>query len=188
MLIAEDEPIVRLDLKEILEQAGFEVCAEAGNGEDAVRLAREVEPELAVLDVRMPEMSGIEAVRRILAERPIPVVMLTAFADSRTVSEAVKAGVFAYVVKPFREQDLLPAIETAFARHREWLESRRERGRTPERVGRASEPIEVVVGDGRWPLRIERQEDGSLEVTPLPSSDDQSAKNVRSGKKIAWPK
>ncbi len=169
VLIAEDEPIVRLDLKQILEQAGFDVCAEAANGEEAVRLAREAEPELAVLDVRMPELSGIEAVRRILAERPIPVVMLTAFADSRTVSEAVKAGVFAYVVKPFREQDLLPAIQTAFARHREWLESRRERGRTPELV---SEPLEVVVGEGRWPLRIERQADGSLEVTPLPSSGD----------------
>jgi two-component system, response regulator PdtaR len=78
ILIAEDESIIRLDLRGMLEQAGYEVCAEARNGAEAVQLALETEPEAAVIDVRMPEMGGIEAVRRILAERPIPIVMLTA--------------------------------------------------------------------------------------------------------------
>ncbi len=167
VLIAEDESIIRLDLREMLIHAGYEVCAEAPSGEEAVRLARETEPEAAVLDVRMPGMTGIEAARRILAERPIPIVMLTAYADSDTVAEAVRAGVFAYVAKPFREQDLLPALETALARHHEWLESRRDLGASPER----GSALEVVVGDGRWPLRIERHADGSLEVTPIASGD-----------------
>ena len=167
ILIAEDESIIRLDLREILVQAGYEVCAEAANGADAVRLARETEPEAAILDVRMPGMTGIEAARRILAERPIPIVMLTAYADPGTVAEAVRAGIFAYVVKPFRELDLLAALETAFARQREWLVSRRDLGNTPER----GSTLDVVVGDGRWPLRIERKADGSLDVTPIASSD-----------------
>jgi response regulator NasT len=107
ILIAEDESIIRLDLRRMLERAGYEVCAEARNGAEAVQLARETEPEAAVIDVRMPELSGIEAVRRILAERSIPIVMLTAYSDPGTVTDAIRAGVFAYVVKPFREQDLL---------------------------------------------------------------------------------
>ncbi len=169
ILIAEDESIIRLDLREILVQAGYEVCAEAANGEDALRLAQETEPEAAVLDVRMPGMTGIEVARRILAERPIPIIMLTAYADSGTVAEAVRAGVFAYVVKPFREQDLLAALETAFARHREWLDGRRNLGTAPERDSAA---LEVVVGDGHWPLRIERRADGSLDVTPIAASGE----------------
>ena len=169
ILIAEDETIIRLDLRQMLERADFEVCAETGDGEEAVRLARETEPEAAVLDIRMPGMTGIEAVRRILAERPIPIVMLTAYADPNTVMEAVRAGVFAYVVKPFREQDLLPAIETAIARHREWLGSKRELGRAPERISGA---LDVVVGDNRWPLRIERGSDGTLDVRLLAGEEE----------------
>ncbi|MHB8060490.1 MAG: response regulator [Gaiellaceae bacterium] len=166
ILIAEDESIIRLDLREMLARAGYEVCAEASNGAEAVRLAQETEPDVAVLDVRMPEMTGIEAARRILAERPIPIVMLTAYADSGTVGEAVRAGAFAYVVKPFREPDLLAALETAVARQREWLESRRDLGDSP---GRGTTAVEVVLGDGLWPLRLERRADGSLDVTPIAS-------------------
>lgn len=169
ILIAEDETIIRLDLSYMLERAGYEICAETGDGEEAVRLARETEPDAAVLDVRMPGLTGIEAARRMLAERPIPIVMLTAYADANTVMEAVRAGVFAYVVKPFREQDLLPAIETAFARHHEWLDGRRDLGRAPERSTGA---LEVVVGDSRWPLRIERGRDGSIDVSLLTSEGD----------------
>jgi response regulator NasT len=168
ILIAEDEPIIRLDLRMMLERAGYEV-AEARNGAEAVRLARETEPEAAVIDVRMPEMGGIEAVRQILAQRPIPVVMLTAYADPGTVKEAIRAGVFAYVVKPFREQDLLPAIETAFARHDEWLRSRRDLGRSDER---RFEDLDLVIGNGRWPLRIERRRDGSLDVQLVSDGED----------------
>jgi AmiR/NasT family two-component response regulator len=125
ILIAEDETIIRLDLRQILERAGFEVCAEARDGEEAVELAGAERPDLAILDVRMPRLDGIEAARRILAERPIPIVILTAYGQEELVSRAVEAGVFGYLVKPFRESDLLPAIHAARARHAE-LEALRE--------------------------------------------------------------
>jgi two-component system, response regulator PdtaR len=125
ILLAEDETIIRLDLKETLERAGFEVCAEARDGQEAVELARTEKPDLAVLDVKMPRLDGIEAARRILADRPIPIVMVTAYGQEELVARAVEAGVFGYLVKPFRESDLLPAIQTATARHSE-LEALRE--------------------------------------------------------------
>jgi response regulator NasT len=125
ILVAEDETIIRLDLKSTLENAGFDVCAEARDGDEAVALAAAEEPDLAILDVKMPGLDGIEAARRILAERPIPIVMLTAYGQEELVSRAVEAGVFGYLVKPFRETDLLPAIRTARARHAE-LEALRD--------------------------------------------------------------
>src|SRR5437763_9786305 len=115
ILIAEDETIIRLDLRELLEGAGFEICAEARDGVEAVELARSEQPDLAVLDVKMPRLDGIEAARRILDERPIPIVMLTAYGQDELVTRAVEAGVFGYLVKPFREQDFLPPIRTARA-------------------------------------------------------------------------
>lgn len=126
ILIAEDETIIRLDLRALLERAGFEVCAEARDGIEAVELARSERPDLAVLDVKMPRLDGIEAARRIIAERPIPIVMLTAYGQDELVSRAVEAGVFGYLVKPFREQDLVPAIQTARARHEELAALREE--------------------------------------------------------------
>jgi two-component system, response regulator PdtaR len=125
VLIAEDETIIRLDLKQILERAGLEVCAEARDGEEAVALANAEKPDLAILDVKMPLLDGIDAARRILDEHPIPIVMLTAYGQDELVSRAVEAGVFGYLVKPFRETDLLPAIATARARHEE-LQALRE--------------------------------------------------------------
>jgi response regulator NasT len=119
ILVAEDETIIRLDLRDLLERAGFEVCAEARDGEEAVALARSEHPDLAIMDVKMPRLDGIEAARRILDENPIPIVMLTAYGQEELVSRAVEAGVFGYLVKPFREQDLLPAIHAARARHDE---------------------------------------------------------------------
>jgi response regulator NasT len=126
ILIAEDETIIRLDLRELLQRAGFEVCAEARDGEEAVELARREQPDLAVLDVKMPRLDGIEAARRILDDRPIPIVIVTAYGERELVSRAVEAGVFGYLVKPFRETDLLPAIETARARHDELAALREE--------------------------------------------------------------
>ena len=126
ILVAEDETIIRLDLRVLLEKAGFEVCAEAHDGEQAVELARREQPDLALLDVKMPKLDGIDAARRILDERPIPIVMVTAYGEQELVSRAVEAGVFGYLVKPFRETDLLPAIETARARHGELMELRAE--------------------------------------------------------------
>jgi two-component system, response regulator PdtaR len=126
ILIAEDETIIRLDLRELLEKAGFEVCAEARDGEEAVALALTSEPDLALLDVKMPKLDGIEAARRILDERPIPIVMVTAYGEQELVSRAVEAGVFGYLVKPFRETDLLPAIATARGRFEELVALREE--------------------------------------------------------------
>jgi AmiR/NasT family two-component response regulator len=119
VLIAEDETIIRLDLRGLLERAGLQVCAEARDGLEAVELARSEQPDIAVLDVKMPNLDGIEAARRILEERPMPIVMLTAYGQQELVTRAVEAGVFGYLVKPFRETDLLPAIETARARFAE---------------------------------------------------------------------
>jgi response regulator NasT len=126
VLVAEDETIIRLDLRDLLERSGFEVCAEAKDGEEAVALARSERPDLAIMDVKMPKLDGIEAARRILDDRPIPIVMLTAYGQDELVSRAVEAGVFGYLVKPFREQDLLPAIRAARARHEELLALREE--------------------------------------------------------------
>ncbi|MGN6377553.1 MAG: ANTAR domain-containing response regulator [Gaiellales bacterium] len=103
----------------MLERAGFDVVAEARDGAEAVAMAESESPDLALLDVKMPNLDGIEAARRIIQQRPIPVVMLTAFSQRELVARAVEAGVFGYLVKPFRESDLLPAIETARARHAE---------------------------------------------------------------------
>jgi two-component system, response regulator PdtaR len=126
VLVAEDETIIRLDLRALLERAGFEVCGEARDGEEAVELARSELPDVAVLDVKMPKVDGIEAARRILEERPIPIVMLTAYGQDELVQRAAEVGVFGYLVKPFREQDLLPAIRTARARHDELAALREE--------------------------------------------------------------
>jgi two-component system, response regulator PdtaR len=126
ILIAEDETIIRLDLRGLLERAGYEVVGEARDGEEAVTLARELEPDLAVMDVKMPQLDGIEAARRMLEERPLAIVMLTAFGQQELVSRAVEAGVFGYLVKPFREQDVVPAIEAAWARFEELVAVRAE--------------------------------------------------------------
>jgi two-component system, response regulator PdtaR len=126
ILIAEDETIIRLDLRKLLEEAGHEVCAEARDGVEAIELVETHEPDLAILDVKMPRLDGIEAAKRILEEHPIPIVMLTAYGQDELVARAVEAGVFGYLVKPFRETDLLPAIATARARHEELSELREE--------------------------------------------------------------
>ncbi|EXF25158.1 response regulator receiver protein [Nesterenkonia sp. AN1] len=116
VLVAEDETLIRLDIVEILTGAGYDVVGEADNGERAVELARETEPDLVVMDVKMPIMDGITAAQLIAEERIAPVVMLTAFSQRDLVESAREAGAMAYVVKPFTENDLIPAIEVAMAR------------------------------------------------------------------------
>jgi two-component system, response regulator PdtaR len=106
LLIAEDETIIRMDLRSLLESAGFEVCAEARDGEEAVELARQELPDLAVLDVKMPRLDGIEAAKRILDERPIPIVMVTAYGERELVARAVEAGVLS-------EQDAFARLRKA---------------------------------------------------------------------------
>src|SRR3954454_20044421 len=145
ILVAEDETIIRLDLRDLLERSGFEVCAEARDGEEAVALARSEEPDLAIMDVKMPKLDGIEAAKRILDERPIPIVMLTAYGQDELVSRAVEVGVFGYLVKPFREQVLLPAIRTARARHEE-LSALREQADSLAEALAARKSIERAKG------------------------------------------
>jgi response regulator NasT len=145
VLIAEDETIIRLDLRALLERLRMDVCAEARSGAEAVDLARELRPDVAILDVKMPGLDGIEAAKQILDERPIPVVMLTAYGEQEVVARAAEAGVFGYLVKPFREQDLLPAIETARARHDE-LRSLREETETLTEALAARRAIERAKG------------------------------------------
>jgi response regulator NasT len=117
VLVAEDEALIRLDLKEMLEEEGYDVVGEAADGREAVRLAEELKPDLVILDVKMPVLDGISAAEQIVAKRIAPVVMLTAFSQRELVERAVDAGAMAYLVKPFAKSDLLPTIEIAVSRH-----------------------------------------------------------------------
>lgn len=119
VVIAEDEAIIRLDLRETLEEEGYVVVAETGRGDRAVELVREHRPDLAILDIKMPEMDGLEASRLINAEKMCPVVLLTAFSQREVIEQARDAGALAYIVKPFQRSDLVPAIEVALGRFRE---------------------------------------------------------------------
>jgi len=119
VVIAEDEAIIRLDLKESLEEEGYEVVGEAGRGDQAIELARELRPDLAILDIKMPGVDGLTAARTIAAERLCAVLMLTAFSQREIIEEARDAGALAYLVKPFQKNDLIPAIEVAIGRFRE---------------------------------------------------------------------
>lgn len=113
VVIAEDEALIRLDLKEMLEEEGYSVVGEAGDGEQAVELAREHKPDLVILDVKMPKLDGISAAEKIAEERIAPVLMLTAFSQRDLVERARDAGAMAYLVKPFSKSDVVPAIEMA---------------------------------------------------------------------------
>ncbi len=121
MVLAEDEALIRLDLKEMLEEEGFQVVGEAGDGETAVRLATELRPDLVIFDVKMPVLDGISAAEQVVAARLAPVVILTAFSQRDLVERAREAGAMAYLVKPFQKKDLLPAIEMAVSRFQEIL-------------------------------------------------------------------
>jgi two-component system, response regulator PdtaR len=119
VLIAEDEALIRLDLREMLEEEGFDVVGEAADGEQAVALATKLQPDLVICDVKMPKMDGIQAAAQITEARIAPVVMLTAFSQRDLIERARDAGAMAYLVKPFQKRDLLPAIEMATSRFAE---------------------------------------------------------------------
>lgn len=126
VLIADDDPIIRLDLKQMLENLEYEVVAEAGDGQQAVAAAREATPDICILDVKMPVMDGIEAVSIITEESIAPTILLTAYSDKELVDRAKDAGVFAYLVKPFKPSDLPPAIEVARSRYEQNLQLNKE--------------------------------------------------------------
>ncbi len=120
ILIADDEPLIRLDLREMLTTLGYNVVGEASDGATAVRLAREQQPDLVLMDIKMPELDGLEAARILTAENIAPVVLLTAYSQKELVERAQQAGVVGYLVKPFRDSDIQPAIEVALARFEEF--------------------------------------------------------------------
>jgi AmiR/NasT family two-component response regulator len=119
VVIAEDEAIIRLDLKEILEEEGYEVVGETGRGDEAVELVKQTEPDLVILDIKMPGMDGLAAAREITGERRAAVLILTAFSQRNLIEQARDAGVLAYLVKPFQTGELVPAIEVALGRFQE---------------------------------------------------------------------
>lgn len=152
VLVVEDETLIRLDIVETLEDAGYEVVGEAGDGESAIELAGELEPDLIVMDVKMPGMDGITAADRILEEHRVAIVMLTAYYQRDLVERARDAGAMAYVVKPFTPADLIPAVEIAVSRNQEIealeneVSTMAEQFETRKRVDRAKGLLESQMG------------------------------------------
>jgi two-component system, response regulator PdtaR len=200
VVIAEDEALIRLDLKEMLEEEGYQVVAEAGDGESAVSSVAEHKPDLAILDIKMPVLDGISAAERIAAERLAPVVILTAFSQRELVERARDAGAMAYLVKPFTKADLVPAIEMAVSRFAEIrsldaeIETLRDRLEVRKLLDRAkgllqsqhglSEPeafrwIQKTSMDRRLTMRkvAEAVIEGSMQV---PAENAQNAENAES--------
>jgi AmiR/NasT family two-component response regulator len=143
VVIAEDEAIIRLDLKEILESEGYEVVGETGRGDEAVDLVSEHHPDLAILDIKMPGIDGIEAARRISNDHRVAVLILTAFSQRNLIEEARDAGVAAYLVKPFQRTELVPAIDVAVARFEEYRAIEDEHARLSEEVATLEEKLET---------------------------------------------
>ena len=134
IVIAEDEAIIRLDLRETLEEEGYLVVADTGRGDDAVELVRQHKPDVAIFDIKMPGLDGLDAARVVSAEKICPVVMLTAFSQREVIEQARDAGALAYLVKPFQKTDLVPAIELAIGRFREMLTLSGERDALGEQL------------------------------------------------------
>jgi response regulator NasT len=134
VVIAEDEAIIRLDLKELLEEEGYEVVGETGRGDEAIELVRQTRPDIAILDIKMPGMDGLSAARHISSERLAAVLVLTAFSQRDLIDQAREAGALAYLVKPFQKSDLIPAIEMALGRHAELASLERDVGDLAERL------------------------------------------------------
>lgn len=143
VVIAEDEAIIRLDLKEILEEQGYEVVGAASRGEEAISFIRDLKPDLAILDIKMPGKDGIEVASEIAPENICPVVILTAFSQRSFVEQARDAGVLAYLVKPFQAADLVPAIELARARFEERLALEEEVANLATQAERANKKLET---------------------------------------------
>jgi response regulator NasT len=134
VVIAEDEAIIRLDLKEILEEEGYDVIGETGRGDQAIELVRDLKPDLAILDIKMPGMDGLTAARTIAGERLAAVLILTAFSQHDLVEQARDAGALAYLVKPFQKSDLMPAIEMALGRFEQIVALEQENADLAERL------------------------------------------------------
>ena len=145
IIIADDESLIRLDLREMLTHLGYDVIAEAGDGRSALDLARKLQPDLMIMDIKMPDLDGIAAAEELTREQIAPVVLLTAYSDQALVERAKEAGVVGYVVKPFREAELMPVIELSLARFKEFQSLERELGDLKEAL-EARKQIERAKG------------------------------------------
>jgi response regulator NasT len=134
VVIAEDEGIIRLDLKELLQEEGYEVVGETGRGDEAIELVRQLEPDLVILDIKMPGLDGLSAARHVAGERMAAVLILTAFSQRELVEQARDSGALAYLVKPFQKSDLIPAIEVALGRFAELTSLERDVNDLQERL------------------------------------------------------
>src|SRR5438477_4635298 len=134
VVIAEDEAIIRLDLRETLEEQGYEVVGETGRGDEAVELVKQTNPDLAILDIKMPGLDGLAAAREIAGEARAAVLILTAFSQRDLIEQARDAGALAYLVKPFQKTELIPAIEVALARFQEMQALQKENAGLQERL------------------------------------------------------
>ena len=128
VIIADDESVIRTDLREMLTTLGYLVVGDVGDGESAVNLARELKPDVVIMDIKMPNMDGIEAARLLTQEKIAPVLLLTAYSQRDLVDRAKEAGVVGYLVKPFREQEIVPAVDIALARFQEFRELEKQVG------------------------------------------------------------
>jgi response regulator NasT len=133
-VIAEDEAIIRLDLKELLEEEGYDVVGETGRGDEAIELVRDLDPDLVILDIKMPGLDGLSAARHVAGERMAAVLILTAFSQRELVEQARDSGALAYLVKPFQKSDLIPAIEVALGRFAELTSLERDVNDLQERL------------------------------------------------------
>ncbi len=164
VVIAEDEAIVRLDLREILEEEGYSVVGEAGRGDEAVALVREHHPDLVILDIKMPGMDGLTAAREISGEQGTAVLILTAFSQRDLVDQARDAGALAYLIKPFQKEELLPAIEVAFARFLELRALAEEN----EVLNRGNQSLEAQLETRRW---VDRARGKLMDAAGLSEAD-----------------
>lgn len=178
IVIADDESLIRMDLREMLTNLGYLVVGEVGDGRSAVNLARELRPDLVIMDIKMPDMDGIEAARILTEERIAPVVLLSAYSQQDLVARAREAGVTAYLVKPIREADLAPAIEVALARFREFLEMQKQ-------VADLQEALETrKLVDRAKGILMDRQ--GLTEAEAFRKIQKMSMNNRKPMKDVAW--
>jgi len=178
VIIADDESLIRLDLREMLTNLGYLVVGEVGDGRSAVNLARELKPDIVIMDIKMPDMDGIEAAKILTEERIAPVLLLSAYSQQDLVERAREAGVVGYLVKPIRETDLAPAIEVALARFQEFLEMQKQ----VEDLQDALETRKLV--DRAKGILMDRQ--GLTEAEAFRKIQKMSMNNRKPMKEVAW--
>jgi response regulator NasT len=178
IVIADDESLIRMDLREMLTSLGYLVVGEVGDGRSAVNAARELKPDILIMDIKMPDMDGIEAAKILTEEGIAPVVLLSAYSQSDLVERAREAGVIAYLVKPIRDTDLPPAIEIALARYREFMEVQKE-------INDLTEALETrKLVDRAKGILMDRQ--GLSEAEAFRKIQKMSMNNRKPMKEVAW--